>query len=394
MPKTKIINFEWFCDCNHLDITEFEKSKIQYILNDIKEAADAGYDTIIGIYLLDGFLIQEPSVFLPNMRHIRDEARKMGIKEIYLLSGQGESFKDLDFPTFYFDYNLRTTYNAYKHELDQLTHYNGDKDKFLFLGGAVARPNRIGLTSKYYDQGLLDSAEWTFFPPFSKEDNEWCRNHLSHYSDAEYETFLKNCTRSFDELYDNVQYYFGNYQSLGTDLFWYDILKKEFIKNFSYIDHAHFKNTSLSIISEGINFWTWSTNNFFVTEKFWRAVVNGHPFIFSGHPDQFRYIKQMGFRTFEKYMLIKDYATFKDEADRIDAIVKNTEYWLTTHKQFAEQIEKDVLFNKNIMMKHVAIQNNRLNSFVETLGVDQSDIDHYLDRKGYEQLIRIPPDGF
>ena len=44
-------------------------------------------------------------------------------------------------------------------------------------------------------------------------------------------------------------------------------------------------------------------------------------------------------------------------------------------------------------MSHVDKQKQLLKHFVDDLNVDQSDIDFYLDRMGYEHLIRIPPDG-
>ena len=393
MLKTKIINFEWICDCNHIDPQEFETKKVDLILEDIRQAASQGYNYIIGIFLMDGFLILDPKTFLPNIQRIKEESTKMGIKGISLLSGQGEQFPDLDLPVYYFDYTLRMTYNGYKHCLDTLPNYNGSNNKFLFLGGAVARPNRVGLMSKFYDQSMLDNCEWTFFPPWSQEDDEWCKNYLPHYSEQQYTDFLKFCDRNVDRVYENAKIFFGNYTSMGTDIVWYDILKTDFIKNPTYIDPVIFKITDFSIITEGINYWPWSTNDEFVTEKFWRTVANSHPFIFSGHPDQYRYIQYLGFKTFEEYMLIKDYALIEDEQARLNAVVENTRYFLENQNQFKEQIQEDVAHNKELMIFYIDRQDALLHHLREDMNVDQEDIDFYLDRMGYEQLIRVPPNG-
>lgn len=393
MLKTKIINFEWICDCNHFDPKVFETKKVDLILADIKQAADQGYNYIIGVLLMDGFIILDPKTFLPNMERVEQEAKKMGIKGISLISGQGEFFPGLKLPVYYFDYTLRMTYNGYKHCLDTLPEYTGTNNKFLFLGGAVARPNRVGLMSQYYDKKMLDRCEWSFFPPWSEEDDEWCRNYVSHYTDEQYKEFLKFCDRSIDQVYENAKVYFGNYGSVGTEIVWYDITKTDFIKNPTYIDPMVFATTDFSIIPEGINYWPWSTNNFFVTEKFWRTVVNSHPFIFSGHPEQYKYIQQLGFKTFEEYLLIKDYAILDDETQRLDAVVKNTEYLLENQHKYRDQIKADVAYNKELMMTYLHKQDMLMHHLYEEMLVEQADIDYYLDRLGYEQLIRVPPNG-
>jgi hypothetical protein len=87
---------------------------------------------------------------------------------------------------------------------------------------------------------------------------------------------------------------------------WFEIIDQDFFKSPGYIDPAIFKNTIFSIVAEGPNFW--DSIYEFITIITWRTIRNGHPFIFAGPVEQFEYIKQLGFRTFEEYLLIKDYA--------------------------------------------------------------------------------------
>jgi len=92
-------------------------------------------------------------------------------------------------------------------------------------------------------------------------------------------------------------------------------------------------------------------------------------------------------------LLIKEYAYIADEDKRLDAVVKNTEYLLDNFDQMKFQIWDDVVHNKNIALSYVDKQNQFFNFLHSDLKVAQEDIDYFLDRKGYEHLIRNPSHG-
>jgi hypothetical protein len=345
----------------------------------------------VGVYLLDGFL--QPNArhkeFIDHLKAIELYSSSIGIEKIYLVSGHGENIEDCPFEYFYLDYNLRLLVNSYK--VKELPRHNNDNNKFLFLTGMPDRPNRIGLLSRYYDRKLLDQAEWSFFAPWTNTDKLWCRNYLNHYTDQQFNQFLTDCERSFDTRYQTAKAFYGGHGG-ESDVIWHDVVDIDWVKDPTYIDSKVYSATAFSVISEGPNFW--NKDNFFITEKTWRTILHRHSFIFAGEPDQFRYIKQLGYRTFENYMLIKDYAYIEDENTRLDAVVTNTKYFLETYNQHAESILADLEYNYNRFFYHVEKQNNLLDTFKNELRVPEDDIKFYFESTGYNNIIRRIPDGF
>jgi hypothetical protein len=389
MIKGKIINFEWLCDHNHYTVEYFNQAKMKIIKRDIIHAAGQGYNLILGIYLIDGFLhcAEDTNLFLNEMQEIKKLADELKLK-IILVSGQGETFSGLPFDSIFFDYTLRMSYNANSKYIDNVK-FNKNDNRFLFLGGMPTRSNRIGLLSRLYDNNLLGFADWSFFSPLTEDDKKWCREYLTKYSDNKYHQFLKLCDRSFDNKYKEVLTYFSGYQDSGTETIWYDVVKTDFIKNPTFVDPAVFKNTSFSIISEGPNFW--ADDNFFGTEKTWRTIFYKHPFIFAGHPDQFRYLKKLGFKTFEEYVDIKDYAFIEDEEARLDAIVKNVEFLLTNMPNIYNKIEADVEFNFNLILNYITQQQTMLTKFKDEFNISLEEVSYFFNQTGYDHLIRNLP---
>jgi hypothetical protein len=381
------------CDYNHYTAEEFDIIKTKLIKKELLQAAEDGCDNIIGIYLLDGFL--QPKArhkeFIEHLEQIKIYSNQIGIKKIILVSGHGEHVDGCPFPYCFIDYNLRLVYNSYK-DLSLISDFNPENKKFLFLTGMPNRPNRIGLLSRYYDCDLLKNSEWSFFPPWTNEDRKWCRNYLSNYKDSEYEKFIRDCEKSFDQRFQTVKDFYGTYNAGETDIEWYDVAETEWVRAPAHIDSSVYTNTLFSVISEGPNFW--DDDNNFITEKTWRTFLHKHPFIFAGHPGQFDYIKKLGFKTFEDYLLIKDYAYIEDESLRLDAVVKNTEYWLNNLKDNLYSIKKDIEYNYNHFFNQVEKQNKLYEYFQKDLAVPTEDIDFYLNGIGYTKIIRKIPDGF
>lgn len=387
MLKGKIINIEWLIDFNNDDEIDFNQKKLLSILKEIEDAANAGYNCVVLIMLIDGFLIQDPLTFHPMIDFINLESKKLGIQEVIILSGHGETFSGLKNKHYFLDYTLRMTYNAYKYDLD-VGIKKTPNNKFLFLGGVSTRPNRIGLLKKLYDNNLLENSVWSFFSPTTESDKIWCRNYCKDYTDDQYNKFIFDCERSVDNVYEDCKEYFGDYSHDADPIEWCKIVEKDFMKNPAYIDAKVFNNTSFSIISEGINYWDYSTDFSFVTEKFWRTVILRHPFIFAGYVDQYLYIKRLGFRTFDQYMLYPEYAVVDDEEKRLDLIVKNTKHFLEIWNENKNKIRDDVEYNFRLARTYIEKQNQLLIHLQTHYGVSKDDIKHYIDRSGYDHLIR------
>lgn len=339
----KIVNLETFW------VPEEEKYSLLK-----KEIGDA--TKVLGLMLADGFIHQNPGDLINRIS-----------KEVDLVIVPGLAGYNTDYPhTIPFNFNLHTTYNSYKGK--DTVKWNSNSKKFLFLGGVPNRPNRIGLLNKFRLAGLLDNAEWTFFKPWTDEQEDWCRSYTCDYTE------LSKLCRSIDEVYDTSKHY-------GTDP-----SENEWTKDTGWIDPRVFGNTALSIVSEGVGADDLSSK--YLTEKTYRVFVQRHPFLHASNPEMFDYIKELGFKTFEEYMLIKDYAYLPNENDRLDAIVANTKYFLETYKERCTEIEQDIAHNYNLFFT-LAMENVKIiNGIQSKFNIDQSEMDRWFNQKGFGHLVR------
>lgn len=339
----KIVNLETFW---------IEESNKYNLLK--REIGDA--TSVIGLMLADGFIHENPG------RLVERIAEEVDLVIVPGLAGTNTTYSK----TIPFNFNLHTTYNSYKNRPTQ--NWNSLATKFLFLGGVPNRLNRIGLLNKFRKADMMDCAEWTFFKPWTEEQEDWCRSYTS-----DYDQLLTLC-RSIDPVYEASKHY-GTAPSAN-----------EWTKDTAWIDPTIFNSTVLSIVSEGVNADDISSK--YLTEKTYRVFVQRHPFLHASNPEMFDYIKELGFKTFENYMLIQDYAYLPNEEDRLNAIVLNTKYFLENCNLYKDNIEQDIQHNYNLFFK-LAEQNIKiLNSIRDTYNVEQTELDKWFDQKGFGHLVR------
>lgn len=352
--KSKLINFEYF--------PAIESNTYERIIADIATAASEGYTSIIGLLLADGFLYKHNAVWNELHNQIVLYANNLGIT-VTLVSGMSHK-NDVNCKTIPFDFYLHTVWNSYKDK--HLKSYNPNTGKFLFLGGVPDRPNRIGLLYTLYNEGLLTNADWSFFPPWTLEQKE---NSLKYFpSTKDYYDFIHFAERKVDNLYDSSKTY-------GTEL----IPKATAWTNDSaWIDPEIYSSTSLSLISEG-HPGDDNNNSEFLTEKIFRVFVQGHPFLLAANPTIFNYIKELGFKTFEDYFPITDYATDVSEELRLKKLVENLKYFVSNGIDCIQDIE----YNKEHFYK-LAKENARI---LDTLDATKEEIDFYFNRKGFGHLL-------
>jgi hypothetical protein len=339
----KIVNLETFW------IPENEKYALLK-----KEIGDA--TSVLGLMLADGFIHQNPGDLIEQI------SREVELVIVPGLAGTNTSYTK----TIPFNFNLHTTYNSYKGKVTNK--WNSSSKKFLFLGGVPDRLNRIGLFNKFRKEGLLTNAEWTFFKPWTAEQEDWCRSYT-----CDYDEILKYC-RSIDTIYDSSKHY-GT--SPGAN---------EWTNNTGWIDPSVYSDTALSIVSEGVN--SDDITSSYLTEKTYRVFVQRHPFLHASNPGMFDYIKELGFKTFEKYMLIQDYAYLPSEQDRLDAIVINTKYFLENYHKHKDSINQDIEHNYDLFFKLAEDNIQILNNIKSKFNIDQTEIDKWFNKKGFGHLVR------
>jgi hypothetical protein len=74
---------------------------------------------------------------------------------------------------------------------------------------------------------------------------------------------------------------------------------------FSIVNETHFRHDAL-----------------FISEKTWKPLVNGHPFLLVGMPGSLALLRQLGFRTFSP-IIDESYDDILDESDRMHRIAMN-----------------------------------------------------------------------
>jgi hypothetical protein len=390
----ELINFElWFTYDDAHDQDKLEQTTIDLVIADIKEAIDTKRaNCIIGLMLVDGFLYKDNERFYSVLKHIQDRAFKLGIVKLYLMPGMCSDYQSeldqrlLAYEILDWNFPVNQMYQSYKEKLDTVLDWNPTAEKFLFLGGVPSRPNRIGLMSKYYDAGLLNRGEWSFFPPWTEDDQQWCRNYLSCYDDNQYHEFLKYCDRAVDDKYAVSKDYS---RVSGKEMADRNLLDSPWLNDCGWIDPKVFHNTSISVISEG-SCYPPAVDFEFLTEKVWRAVINNHPFIIADHPDRFTFMKTVGLRTFENYLADQHYALLPSEDDRLNTVVSNTTYFLNNVSKHKDQILEDIEHNKKIMFDILERDNKLIEWLRHDLSVAEDSIEKWLMVKDFKTYIRIP----
>ncbi|NBP55966.1 hypothetical protein EBU71_05430 [bacterium] len=352
--KSKFINFEYF----RLN----EQQSYEKITSEIYSASLQGYTSVIGLMLADGFLYKNNDRWNILHNNIIEYAKSLGIK-ISIISGMSHK-NNVNCETIPFNFYLHTVWMSYKNR--QVGTYNSNTGKFLFLGGVPDRDNRIGLLYNLYKQDLLKNAEWSFFTPWTETQKE---NSLKYFSCIDdYENFVEFAARGVDDLYDSSKHYGTGEIPIAT----------EWTNDSAWIEPAVFHKTSLSLISEG-HPGDENNNSEFATEKIYRVFVQGHPFLLAANPSIFKHLKDLGFKTFENYFPIQDYATVYPEETRLEKLVENLKYFVSNDIDFGSDVE----FNKQHFWK-LAEENVKI---LDSLNADPSDIDFYFNRKGFGHLL-------
>jgi len=164
-----------------------------------------------------------------------------------------------------------------KHSVINTT-WNSNAKQFLFLTGAQHKIHRTRLLYKFYKNDMLKSAEWSWVLT-----NNRGLQFLEELSDSAYQQFINDVLRSPDNFNAaNGEGWMGKF------------------------DVTLFANSLFQVISETY-FDTLRIDNPWITEKTWKCILNRLPFIIAGNQLSLKKLKDMGFATFEDFLLIPNY---------------------------------------------------------------------------------------
>ncbi len=112
------------------------------------------------------------------------------------------------------------------------------------------------------------------------------------------------------------------------------------------IEIPDYKSTFISLVTETLI----DTSILFMSEKIWKPIVTGHPFILLGNVNTLSYLKELGFKTFDKW-IDESYDLEPDHHIKIDKVVNELNKFKNKSVQELVDIRKEMyevcLFNRN-----------------------------------------------
>lgn len=191
---------------------------------------------------------------------------------------------------------------------DGMADFEPVDDKFLFLSyNRNPRPHRVYLVSELLRQGLLDKG----------------RLSIGKFENNETES-IKQLSEISPIIIDRT-----------LDINW--------AGNLELPDH---KATFMSIVTETLI----DESVLFISEKIWKPIVVGHPFMILGNVNTLKYIKSLGFKTFDRWF-DESYDDDPIHHKRVDIIVneinKLRDKSVEDLKLLREEMKETCVYNRN-----------------------------------------------
>ena len=183
--------------------------------------------------------------------------------------------------------------------------------KFLFLNGRLRAHRRYLI--EYFDlHGILDQALWTYldstpnqFSKFSLIHNDQdllLRPREVHYLPPEYEV-----PRYRDQIGTSSQSFAK-----------YDLFNREWGEIYLYA--RPYVDTYFSMVTETVFKYPYS----FRTEKIWKPIAMGHPWICAANRGYYKDMKNLGFQTFSS-IIDESFDSIDNDQERMSRIAKVTQ---------------------------------------------------------------------
>jgi hypothetical protein len=143
------------------------------------------------------------------------------------------------------------------------------------------------------------------------------------------------------------------------------IADREDIENTNGYEHENenlFLDSYISIVTET----SFYIDNDFISEKIWKPLYQFHPLIVVGRPHLLKYLKEIGFKTFD-WLIDETYDTIEDNDLRMEAIVKEIKKLNKLSLDKIQTIIKqnfDKLEHNHHMLNNFGKQTDRIEEFI------------------------------
>lgn len=212
-------------------------------------------------------------------------------------------------------------------------HWNPGAQQWLFLTGKANKPHRVGLLYELWKNQLLDKCIWSLF--FSTRWWPECRHYLPGMDEQAAMTWMLKLSRSPDgiEPVDNAA---------GL--------------HYSGIPYGNIYESALfQVVPESTIF----RSRPWLTEKTWLPIINRRPFLILGDAGTRKKLKNLGFDTFDSWLVDTIFDENVDIASRMESLIKNIKHWQHALAAHESQIQRAVdrnhqqlvtLASKNLQM--------------------------------------------
>jgi len=255
--------------------------------------------------------------------------------------------KQYDFVT-YVDY---LQYQTYTHNINHNTSWNFDSNRILCHTGRPYKFNRTKLIMMLSERGLLKHCEYSYRVP-NKQMQDACRKFFVDWSDEDFYTWMSEHHRA----------------PTGVDLYSInDNIVDDMMQGLN-LSNTLSQSSLFNITVESWFCEVLPSQEPFLTEKTWKPILHNLPFIHVGQPGSLNKLKNLGFKTFEEYLLVP-YDHITDQEQRMSAVIENIAYWFDHIHDHKDNIIKDIQHNYQHFLKTI------------------HDLESDLDSKGIKELL-------
>jgi hypothetical protein len=251
---------------------------------------------------------------------LRKQALSLGIKpyvdsgQMMLLGGGDMSpdWKCLQYDSFLpklYDYDQNV---SAANRIDDIFNKTQKPYKFLFLNGRM-RANRKYLLERFRLTGILEHSLWT-----SLDSNSGPGQHLRLVHQGQNLMETVRPAKTLDPYYEVDRYQHRSNPVTDQSYVKFDLFDQEwgeiYLKPEPYID------TYFSLVTETVFEYPYS----FRTEKIWKPIAIGHPFVVAANYGYYRDLRNLGFQTFS-HVIDESFDLIENNQKRIDAVASVVE---------------------------------------------------------------------
>jgi hypothetical protein len=113
------------------------------------------------------------------------------------------------------------------------------------------------------------------------------------------------------------------------------------------ITKEDYEKTFVSVVTETLTL----PNTLFFSEKIWKPIMVGHPFLLLGNQHSLRYLKDLGYKTFDKWFN-EDYDSKFDSDTRARMIARTESLMVTNASKYTQSELMPIVMEKTWVHDH------------------------------------------